>query len=41
MKRYVITLEVDEGWLEVINDLTKDVYDGEVCTWKSMEEIAE
>ena len=36
-----ITLLVDEEWLEAINNLTQDVYDGETCTWLSIEEVAE
>ena len=39
MKTYKIALEVDEQWLEAINNLTKDVYDTEVCTWLSLEEV--
>jgi hypothetical protein len=39
MKNYRITLEVDELWLEAINNLTQDVYDGELCSWKEMKEI--
>lgn len=34
-----ITLIVDEEWLEVINNITRDVYDGEVCEWVSIEEV--
>jgi hypothetical protein len=30
---YFIELEVDEGWLKAIDQLTNDVYDGEVCRW--------
>lgn len=36
-----ITLLVDEGWLEAINNLTQEVYDGETCTWLSIEEVSE
>jgi hypothetical protein len=36
-----ITLLVDEGWLEAINNLTLEVYDGETCTWLSIEEVEE
>lgn len=36
-----ITLLVDEEWLEAINKLTLDVYDGETCTWLSIEEVGE
>lgn len=34
-----ITLVVDEQWLEAINNLTKDIYDGEVCVWKNLKEV--
>jgi hypothetical protein len=34
-----ITLVVDERWLEAINNLTREVYEGEICTWISMEDI--
>lgn len=40
MKKYRITLEVDELWLEAINNFTQDVYDGELCTWTKMKEIS-
>jgi hypothetical protein len=30
---YLIELRVDERWLEAIDKLTNDVYDGEVCQW--------
>ena len=40
MSNYRITLEVDEGWLEAIDKLTNDVYDGEICTWTEVREIA-
>jgi len=33
-----ITLVVDEKWLEAINNLTNDVYEGETCTWLSIED---
>jgi len=39
MTTYSIALEVDEEWLRVIQDLTSEVYDGEVCNWKKIEEI--
>lgn len=32
-KTYFIELEVDEQWLETIQNFTSDVYDGEVCRW--------
>jgi hypothetical protein len=40
MSTYTITLEVDEKWLEVIKRVTADVYEGEVCTWLSNQEVA-
>ena len=40
MSTYTITLEVDEKWLEVIKQVTADVYEGEVCTWLSTNEVA-
>ena len=30
---YLITLCVDEEWFKVIDKLTADVYDGEICQW--------
>jgi hypothetical protein len=33
MTTYLIQLEVDAQWLEAIQDLTSEVYDGEVCKW--------
>jgi hypothetical protein len=30
---------VDEKWLEAINNLTRDVYEDETCTWTKMEEV--
>jgi hypothetical protein len=39
MKTYQIMLEVDEKWLEAINNLTQDIYDGETCTWLSLTEL--
>jgi hypothetical protein len=33
MQTYFIQLEVDEKWLEAINKLTADIYEGEVCKW--------
>lgn len=35
-----ITLIVDDEWLEAITKLTLDIYDGEVCEWLSVEEVA-
>lgn len=40
MNKYTITLEVDEKWLEAIRQLTGDVYEGEVCSWVSVKEVA-
>jgi len=37
MQTYFIQLEVDEKWLEVINKLTNDVYENEVCRWISLD----
>ena len=39
MKTYEIRLIVDEEWLQVIQNVTKDVYDGETLTWVSLEEV--
>ena len=40
MKTYKIQLTVDEKWLEAINKFTDvDVYEGEILTWDSLEEI--
>jgi len=40
MKTYAISLVVDEEWLEVIKNITKDVYTPEeTCTWVSLEEV--
>jgi hypothetical protein len=38
MKTYFIELEVDQTWLKVIKQLTREVYEGEVCTWIKLEE---
>jgi hypothetical protein len=41
MKKYKISLTVDEGWLEAINKLTDvDVYPGETLVWNSLEEVS-
>ncbi len=37
MKTWFVTLEVDAGWFKVIDELTENVYDGEVCRWVSAE----
>ena len=41
MKTYRIELIVDKAWLDTINNVTQDVWDGEVCTWVSIKEIKE
>jgi len=33
---YRVELEVDEKWFSAINRMTQDVWDGEVCTWRSL-----
>jgi hypothetical protein len=33
-----ITLVVDEEWLKAIQNLTQDVYEGEMCRWISVED---
>lgn len=33
MQTYFIELKVDQEWLNAIDKLTADVYDGEVCEW--------
>ena len=33
-----ITLVVDEEWLKAIQNLTQDVYEGEMCRWLSVED---
>ena len=39
MPNYKITLEVDEGWLKAITDLTDvDIHEGEVMRWITKEE---
>ena len=30
---YLIELRVDQQWLEAIDKLTGEIYDGEVCDW--------
>jgi hypothetical protein len=30
---YLIELRVDKKWLEAIDKLTGDIYEGEVCEW--------
>jgi len=30
---YLVTLALDEKWFKAIDDFTKDVYDGELCSW--------
>ena len=36
-----ITLVVDEGWLNAINEVTSYVEDGEVCFWESVSDPIE
>ena len=33
METYLIELRVDKQWLEAIDKLTGDIYEGEVCDW--------
>lgn len=33
METYLIELRVDKQWLEAIDKLTGDIYEGEVCEW--------
>jgi len=39
MSTYRIVLEVDEGWLKVLQQTTAEIYDGEVLKWLEIEEI--
>ena len=39
MEKYRITLEVDEGWLEAIKNLTQNVYEDEMCKWLDVKKI--
>lgn len=41
MKNYTIKLVVDEKWLEAIQQLTSDVYEGERCLWLAVTEEEE
>lgn len=41
MKVYRITLVVDEGWVDAINEMTSYVEDGEVCFWESVSDPIE
>jgi hypothetical protein len=41
VKTYKISLIVDSEWLEVLQNVTKDVYDGETLQWVSLEEVVE
>ena len=36
-----ITLVVDEGWLNTINEMTSYVESGEVCFWESVSDPVE
>jgi hypothetical protein len=33
MQTYLLEMRVDEEWLKVLDKITADVYDGEVCQW--------
>jgi ABC-type antimicrobial peptide transport system ATPase subunit len=33
MQTYLLEMRVDEEWLKVIDKITNDVYEGEVCQW--------
>ena len=33
METYLIELRVDKQWLDAIDELTGDIYEGEVCDW--------
>ena len=39
MKTYTISLIADEEWLEVLQNVTKDVYDGETLRWVDVKEV--
>lgn len=41
VKTWRITLVVDEGWLNAINEMTSYVEDGEVCFWESVSDPIE
>ena len=41
MKTYQISLIVDAEWLEVLQNVTKDVYDGETLRWVSTKEVSD
>lgn len=41
MKAYRITLVVDEGWVDAINEMTSYVQDGEICFWESVSDLFE
>jgi len=34
---YLVTLALDEKWFQAIDNFTKDVYDGELCSWVSLD----
>ena len=34
-----ITLIVDDGWYDVIRDVTREVYDGETCQWVNIKTL--
>ena len=39
MKTYTISLIVDEEWLEVLQNVTRDVYDKETLRWVDVKEV--
>lgn len=39
-KIYKVELEIDAEWLEVVQNVTADVYDGEVVRWIKIEELS-
>lgn len=41
VKTWRITLVVDEGWLNAINEMTSYVEDGEVCFWEHVSDPVE
>lgn len=41
MKVYKVTLRVDQEWMNALDKLTFDVYEGEICQWLEVEEEKE
>lgn len=39
MQVYTIKLRVDQAWLQAIQKMTNDVYEGEVCDWLEVVEV--